>query len=106
VTSEPPDDGEEPDPALAGQRTMLAWTRTAMAFVATGAAITKLRPVAGIPIMIFGALLWPVGRLGRPGRAAGRTRAWLRAVTAAITIVAAFSLLIALSGQHSAGLRP
>src|SRR5262249_10215098 len=46
-----PGDYEEPRPGLASERTDLAWTRSAVAFVALGAAILKIRPVVGFPVM-------------------------------------------------------
>ena len=88
---------------LAGERTMLAWTRTIVAFIAIGAAVAKLRPLAGIPIVIFGAALWPVARPRTSSDAAAGSRARVRTVTAAITAVAVLSLLIALAGRGSAG---
>jgi len=98
-----PSGDREADATLAGERTMLAWTRTIVAFVAIGAAVAKLRPLAGIPIVIVGAALWPVARPRTSGDAAASARARVRAVTAAITAVAVLSLLIALAGRGSAG---
>jgi uncharacterized membrane protein YidH (DUF202 family) len=41
---EPADDIEYAGPGLARERTELAWTRTAIAFAALGAAILRYRP--------------------------------------------------------------
>jgi putative membrane protein len=77
-----------PDPrfTLANERTFLAWTRTALAFVAAGLAVTQLLPdfatsaqrqILGLPLLAVGALIavasvrrWQASeqamRLGRP----------------------------------------
>jgi uncharacterized membrane protein YidH (DUF202 family) len=64
---EPPDDIEYADPGLARERTELAWTRTAIAFAAVGAALLKYRPVAGLLVLVLSAVVWRLGRL--PGTA-------------------------------------
>jgi uncharacterized membrane protein YidH (DUF202 family) len=104
--AEPPADARADagaDATLAGERTMLAWTRTTVAFVAIGAAVAKVRPLAGIPIVIFGAGLWLAGRPRRSNGGLADRRARVRAVTAAITTVAVLSLLIVLAGRGSSG---
>jgi putative membrane protein len=57
--------GEEPDPrfTLANERTFLAWTRTALALLATGLAIAQflhsepraVRLAIGVPLMLLAA---------------------------------------------------
>ena len=57
--------GEEPDPrfTLANERTFLAWTRTALALLATGLAVAEflrsqpnaVRLAIGVPLMLLGA---------------------------------------------------
>ena len=64
---EPADDIEYADPGLASERTELAWTRTAIAFAALGAALLKYRPVAGLLVLVLSAVVWRLGRL--PGTA-------------------------------------
>ena len=59
---EPADHIEYADPGLARERTELAWTRTAIAFAALGAAILKYRPVAGLPVLVLSAVVWRLGR--------------------------------------------
>ena len=61
------EDGTEPDPrfTFANERTFLAWSRTALAFVVAGLGIVQLLPpfpgapwgrhVLGVPLMVFGA---------------------------------------------------
>ena len=60
---EPPDDIEYADPGLAGERTELAWTRTAIAFAALGAALLKSHPVVGLLVLVLSAVVWRLGRL-------------------------------------------
>ena len=66
---EPADDIGYGDPGLARERTELAWTRTAIAFVALGAAILRYRPVVGLPILAISAVVWRLGRPPGPARA-------------------------------------
>jgi uncharacterized membrane protein YidH (DUF202 family) len=99
----PAGDVEDPDAGLAGERTDLAWTRTAIAFAAVGAAMLKSRPVAGVPVLAFTIVLWEVGRLPRrPARGHARPL-WLLVIAATVTAIAAAALCISLIG-HAAGL--
>ena len=91
TTSQPgsqPDD-EDGDPGLAGARTSLAWTRTALSFAAVGGVALKSDLVAGLLIMATAPAIWQLGRLvqHRPGR--------LRLVTVTIVLVAALALAVA-----------
>lgn len=66
-------DGTEPDArfTFANERTFLAWTRTALAFVVAGLAVVQLLPafpgvpwgrhVLGVPLIILGGLIAVVG---------------------------------------------
>ncbi|MFB7108533.1 YidH family protein [Streptomyces sp. NPDC056190] len=61
------DEGAEPDPrfTFANERTFLAWSRTALALVAAGLAVTQLLPpfpgvswgrrAIGVPLIVLGA---------------------------------------------------
>ena len=60
-------EGFEPDPGLAAERTQLAWSRSTLALFAFGAAVAKGlphltgtpgRPLAGLTVCAFGALVW------------------------------------------------
>jgi inner membrane protein YidH len=70
LPGEPPtdtDEGVEPDPrfTFASERTFLAWSRTALALVAAGLAVTQLLPpfpgitwgrrAIGVPLIVLGA---------------------------------------------------
>ncbi len=99
-----PDDIEDVDPGLARERTELAWHRTAISFAALGGALLKIRPVAGIPVLIISAAIWELGRPARPhgtGYVRGRR---LLLITAAITVISVAALVISFLGQ-SAGIR-
>ena len=61
-----PTDGDEPDPrwSLANERTLLAYCRTALAFIVAGLAVAGSRPIAdtsfwfaalGLPLILVGA---------------------------------------------------
>ena len=99
-----PDDIEDVDPGLARERTELAWHRTAISFAALGGAIVKIRPVAGIPVLVFCAAVWVLGRPARP-RGSGYLRGRrLLLITVAITAISAAALIISFLG-HSTGIR-
>lgn len=68
-----PTEGEEPDPrwSLANERTLLAYSRTALAFVIAGLAVAGSRPVAdtsfwfaalGLPLILLGGVVALGGR--------------------------------------------
>ncbi len=102
----PADDLEDADPVLARERTELAWTRSAISFLALGIAILKLRPVVGIPLLAFSAVVWLIGRASpapdQPATAARR----ILLVTVAVCVLALASLVLALVDRGSPGLRP
>lgn len=88
---EPADDIEYADPGLARERTELAWTRTAIAFAALGAALLKYRPVVGLPVLVLGAVVWRLGRLpGTAGAGDARDRRLLliTVTTVGVSLVA------------------
>ena len=66
---EPADDIGYADRGLARERTELAWTRTAIAFAALGAALLRYRPLVGLPILALSAVVWRLGRPPGPARA-------------------------------------
>jgi len=101
----PADDIEDADPVLARERTELAWTRSAISFFALGVAILKLRPLVGIPLLAFSAVVWLIGRAStlRDNTATASRRIFLVAV--AVAVLALASLVLALVGGGSPGLR-
>lgn len=100
----PRDDIEDADPALARERTELAWTRSTIAFFALGVAILKFRPAVGIPILAFSAVVWLLGRMPRDEAATASRRVLLVAV--AVTLLALVALVLTLVGHASRGLQP
>ena len=88
---EPGDDIEYADPGLARERTELAWTRTAIAFAALGAALLRFRPVVGVPVLGLSAVVWRLGRLPGTAGAAdvrGRRLLLITVTTVAVSVVA------------------
>lgn len=68
-----PTEGEEPDPrwSLANERTLLAYSRTALAFIVAGLAVAGSRPIAdtsfwfaalGLPLILVGGVVALGGR--------------------------------------------
>ena len=99
----PADDLEDADPGLARERTVLAWTRTAIAFAAVGGALLKTTPLAGLLVLAMSALVWGLGRVsGHPARPGSRR--WPRhlLITLTVTLVS----LIALATVLLAGSSP
>ena len=91
------DEIEDVDPGLAGARTELAWTRTAISFAAVGAALLRRHPLAGIPVLALSLLIWQLGRLpGSRGTGRAHTRR-LQLITAGVTGIALAALVITLA---------
>ena len=102
---QPADDIEYADPGLARERTELAWTRTAIAFAALGAALLKYRPVVGLPVLVLSAVVWRLGRLSGPA-GAGHARDWRPLlITVTTTGVSLVALVLSFLGQGIISLR-
>ena len=90
------DDIEDVDAGLAGERTELAWTRTAISFAAVGGAVLRYHPAVGIPILALSPVIWELGRRPRrPGTGHARTR-HLRLITVVVVAVSLIALVITL----------
>ena len=114
-----PTDGEEPDPrwSLANERTLLAYTRTALAFLVAGLAIAASHTAAdtpawlaaaGLPLMAAAGLIANAGRdrfieaqralrSGEPltaPRAASLISRGLAALTVVAIVLAALQLIL------------
>lgn len=101
-----PDDYEEARPGLARERTDLAWTRSAIAFLALGAAILKIRPAIGFPVMGVGVVIWLLGHISPRRDRIGLVSRRTLVVTVAVTGLAVVSVVLTLAGPPSRGLRP
>jgi uncharacterized membrane protein YidH (DUF202 family) len=101
------DDPEERDSGLAGERTSLAWTRTAISFAALGGTVLKENVVTGLIILAIAPVVWQLGRVTRGSRpTAGLPRlgpARLFLMTIAIVAVAMLCLFIAILGKSVPG---
>ncbi|MEV4709620.1 DUF202 domain-containing protein [Actinoplanes sp. NPDC049316] len=90
------DDIEDRDPGLAQERTDLAWTRTAISFIALGTGMLHASTIAGALVVAAGAAVWVLGHLSaRSARGANHhpeRRRIVRLVTAATTLTAAIAL--------------
>jgi uncharacterized membrane protein YidH (DUF202 family) len=93
-----PDEPEESQPGLARERTDLAWTRTAIAFAATGAAILKNHLAAGLVVLGLAVVIWGLRRmLPAPGGDEAALGRRLLIVTIAVTGVGIVALVVALT---------
>lgn len=100
---EPAPDLEETDPGLAHERTELAWTRSSISFAALGVLILKFRPAVGVPILVFSAVVWSVGRMPRTRSGSASRRVAM--VTVAITTLAVVALVLTIAGHSTPGIR-
>jgi uncharacterized membrane protein YidH (DUF202 family) len=99
-----PDDPEERDPGLARERTDLAWTRTAIAYAATGAAILKNHLIAGLVVLGLGVVTWGLRRVFPATITAENRPRRLLLVTITVTAVGVVALVVAFTARSS-GLR-
>ena len=99
-----PDDPEDLDPGLARERTSLAWTRTAIAFAALGAAALRQEPVIGLIVLALAPVIWALGRFASQAVAPARLSRRLLLVTVTITVVSLLALAVAILGHGPASL--
>jgi uncharacterized membrane protein YidH (DUF202 family) len=103
---DPGPDMEERDPGLARERTVLAWTRTAISVAALGGAMLRTNPPAGILVLAMSLPVWWLGRPlrhERPGPANGRR---VLLVTITVTLVSCAALALTLRAGLPAGIVP
>jgi uncharacterized membrane protein YidH (DUF202 family) len=99
-----PGEGEDLEVVLARERTSMAWTRTAIAFAATGAAILKNHLVAGLVVLALGVVTWGM-RLAFPPTIDDQSRPRrLLLVTITVSAVGVVALVVVFTA-HSAGFR-
>jgi uncharacterized membrane protein YidH (DUF202 family) len=101
-----PADHEGARPGLARERTDLAWTRSAIAFLALGAALLKIRLAAGLPVIALGVVIWLLGHVSPRRDRTGLASRRMLLVTIAVTSLAVVAVVLTLVGPPSRGLRP
>jgi uncharacterized membrane protein YidH (DUF202 family) len=97
---------EDIDPGLARERTVLAWSRTGLSFLALGGILVRVDPLAGLAVLALGGVVWVLGyfhhssmwRAARTSRRLTRPRA-LRLIAAGTAFVSLVSLVIAVLRQ-------
>ncbi|WP_327010700.1 DUF202 domain-containing protein [Dactylosporangium sp. NBC_01737] len=102
----PAEDIEDRDPGLARERTDLAWTRTAVSFLALGTGMLRTNAIAGALVISAGVTVWLLGHLS--ALSANRTRRAerrriVRLITVATTVTAIIALILAVlspAGGH------
>jgi uncharacterized membrane protein YidH (DUF202 family) len=100
----PVDPEDEPGIGDPAERTRLAWTRTAIAFAAIGAAMLKSSPVGGVIVVALSVPIWAATRRARRAADALATSAGLRLVTLAVVLVALAAVGVALFAPGPASL--
>jgi uncharacterized membrane protein YidH (DUF202 family) len=91
---------EDFDPGLARERTRLAWTRTAIAFVAVGAAVLKSHLLPGLAVLGLAGIIWGLRHLFQDAAVPRSQAARLLGVTVTVVAVAIVALVIAFVGHH------
>jgi len=94
-----PEDPEDLAPGTAGERTRLAWERTAIGFGAVGLAMLRKEPVAGLLVLGVTPLIWALGRYVSATAAPETRSRRLLLVTVAVTTVAVLAAIAALIGH-------
>jgi uncharacterized membrane protein YidH (DUF202 family) len=103
---QPGADPEERDPGLAGERTSLAWTRTALSFGALGGTVLKENVITGLVILALAPVIWRIGRVARGTTADGFpivAPARMLAIALCIVAVSLLCLVIAIFGKSAPG---
>jgi uncharacterized membrane protein YidH (DUF202 family) len=95
----PPRRVEDFDPGLARERTRLAWTRTAIAFAAVGAAVLKSHLVAGLTVLGLAGVVWGLRQLFRDTAVTRSQTARLLGVTLTVVAVALVALVLSFVGH-------
>jgi uncharacterized membrane protein YidH (DUF202 family) len=93
------------DLGLAGERTRLAWARTAIAFAAVGAALLKKEVAVGLLVLAAAPLVFTAGHLAGRGTPPQRRARRLLVVTITVTAVAVLAAIAAFLGHGPDSLR-
>ncbi|HEV2377599.1 MAG TPA: DUF202 domain-containing protein [Streptosporangiaceae bacterium] len=102
--SDPPDDPDL-DPGLAGERTRMAWVRTAIAFAAVGAVIARKELVPGALVVATSPLVGALGHYAVRDRQTQARSKLLLLVTLTVLAIATLAVTIALVGASPTSLR-
>jgi len=96
-------DLDEPGVGDPANRTRLAWTRTAIAFAAIGAAMLKSSLIAGVVVIALSLPIWAAARRVRHATDAASAASGLALVAITVVLVAIAALMVAVLG-HSPGM--
>jgi uncharacterized membrane protein YidH (DUF202 family) len=94
-----PDHPEDFDPGTARERTELAWSRTAISFVAVGAAILRTSLAAGLVVLALGIPIWSLRRLFPEAATTDARPRRLLLVAVTVTAVSLVALVVVLLGH-------
>ncbi|HEY7607380.1 MAG TPA: DUF202 domain-containing protein [Actinomycetes bacterium] len=97
---------EDLDPGLARERTVLAWSRTGLSFLALGGILVRVDPLGGLAVLGLGGLVWLLGYFHhRSMWSADGAARWLtrpravRLIAIGTALVSLVALAIAVLGQ-------
>lgn len=90
-------DLDEPGVGDPANRTRLAWTRTAIAFAAIGAAMLKASPIAGVVVIALSLPIWAAAHRVRHSTDAVSPSSGLALVAITVVLVAIAALGVAVS---------
>jgi len=100
-----PEDMEDINPGLARERTVLAWSRTGLSFLALGGILVRTDPLAGLAVVALGGVVWLLGYVHhRSMWTAVGVRRWLTRPRA-LRLIATGTAFVSLVGLAIALLR-
>ncbi len=100
-----PEDMEDIDPGLARERTVLAWSRTGLSFLALGGILVRADPLAGLAVLALGGVVWVLGYFHHRGMWAAAGTADRLTRPRVLCLIAAGTALVSLVGLAIAVLR-
>ena len=100
-----PEDMEDLDPGLARERTVLAWSRTGLSFLALGGILVRVDPLAGLAVLALSGLVWLLGYFHHRSMWTAGAARWLtrpravRLIAVGTALVSLVALAIAVLGE-------